>query len=254
MEGDEDDQPIHEAILMASGRVNISEIAEISFNEAQKIIKAYISGGLENPEPMLRSALDMLLNVFWINKDLRIPISRQMHLIGEILHENYGCSLGFEDGFYYTKCPNMLLHIDFGYSMRGFEKYKCSICGIDPVDCIHRTGRKYNSVECKRFDGRCNVCSDESLSCGHDLGKIYDNVEAIKIVHKPQVITFDTVKEPNFPLARVTKKPFSRKLIIKKIENSPIYSDFVYGSTTIHCDHCIGCAGYNQNSNDGFFG
>ena len=63
MKRDEDDEPSYEVRLMASGRVNLSEIAENSFNEAQKIIEAYNLGELENPELKLRSALDMLLNV-----------------------------------------------------------------------------------------------------------------------------------------------------------------------------------------------
>ncbi|HBR2078949.1 MULTISPECIES: hypothetical protein [Klebsiella] len=253
MKRDEDDEPSYEVRLMASGRVNLSEIAENSFNEAQKIIEAYNVEELENPELKLRSALDMLLNVFWIKKDLRIPISRQMHSIGKVLHENYGCAFGFENGFYYTKCPNMLLHRDFGFSMRGFEKYKCSICNIDPVDCIHRTGRKYNNIECKEFDGRCNICCNEISSCGHHLGEAYDNVEAIKVVYDMQIITFDVVKEPDFALARVTKIPFSKQYIIKSIGKDLHSSEFIYGITVLNCDHCISCAVYNPDANGDFW-
>ena len=99
MERDENDEPVCEALLMTSGRVNLSDMAKNNFNEAQKIIEAYNAGQLKNPEPDLRSALDMLLSVFWINKDLRVPVSRQMHSIGMVLHETYGCAFGFENGF-----------------------------------------------------------------------------------------------------------------------------------------------------------
>lgn len=253
MERDENDEPVCEALLMTSGRVNLSDMAKNNFNEAQKIIEAYNAGQLKNPEPDLRSALDMLLSVFWINKDLRVPVSRQMHSIGMVLHETYGCAFGFENGLYFTKCPNMLLHSDFGFSMRGFEKYKCSICNIDPVDCIHRTGRKYNNVECNKFDGRCNICRDENSSCDHSLGEAYDNVEAIKIVYDMQIITFDVVKEPDFALARLTKIPFSKQSITKDIDKDPHSSEFVYGSTVLSCDHCISCTEYNPDANGGFW-
>ncbi|GKV93169.1 hypothetical protein PEC301645_06160 [Pectobacterium carotovorum subsp. carotovorum] len=254
MKRDEDDEPLYEALLMTFGGINFSEMAEKSFNEAQKIIKAYNTGELTNPESELRNALEMLLKVFWINKDLRIPISRQMHSIGVVLRENYGCAFGFEDGFYYTKCPNILLHHDSGFSMRGFEKYKCSICNMDPVDCDHRSGREYNGIECKKFGERCNICNDETSSCNHRLSETYDNVEAIKIVYDMQIITFDMVKEPDIALARVTKIPFSKQYITKNIGRDPNSAEFSYGSTIINCDHCINCTEYDPVANNGFWG
>ncbi len=250
MSENEDNEPTYEARLMAFGKINFSKMAENSFNEAQKIITAYNSGELTRPEIELRHALEMLLNVFWIVKDLRVPISRQMHSIGAVLHENYGCALEFEDGFYFTKCPNMLLHRDFGFSMRGFENYKCSICDMDPVDCDHRSGRKYSGIECKRFNERCNICSDENSSCDHLLGDLYDDVETIKIAHIKEIITFDVVKEPDCAIARVIKIPFSKQHIVKSISGDPNLEVFLYGNTILNCDHCIKCTEYDPTANE----
>lgn len=252
MSEDEDNELAYEARLMAFGNINLSNMAENSFNEAQDIIATYNAEKLTSSEAELRRALELLLNVFWINRDLRIPISRQMHSIGEVLHENYGCALEFEDGFYFTRCPNMLLHRDFGFSMRGFEKYKCSICDMDPVDCDHRNGRKYSSIECRRFGKRCNICCDENLSCDHQLGEIYDDVEALKVVYDMEIITFDVVKEPEFAISRITKIPFSKQYIAKGVSGDPNSGVFffVYGSTILNCDHCVSCTGYDPTAND----
>lgn len=247
---EEDNEPAFEARVMAFGNVNFSSMAENSFNEAQKIIAEYNAGELIDPEPKLRHALNMLLNVFWVAKDLRVPISKQMHSIGAALHEDYGCALEFEDGFYFTKCPNMLLHRDFGFSMRGFEKYKCSICDMDPVDCDHRSGRKYSGVECKEFAERCNICNDEISSCSHCLGETYDDVEAVKLAYVTEIVTFDVVKEPECPIARVTKIPFSKQHIANSISEDPKFGLFEYGRTIINCDHCVRCSEYNPAAND----
>lgn len=246
---EEDNEPAFEARMMVLGNINFYEMAENSFNEAQKIIADYNAGELIDPEPELRHALNMLLDVFWIVKDLRVPISKQMHSIGAALHENYGCALEFEGGFYFTKCPNMLLHRDVGFSMRGFEKYKCSICDMDPVDCDHRSGRKYNCVECKKFAERCNICNDEISSCNHRLGETYDDVEAVRLAYIEEIVTFDVVKEPECPIARVTKIPFSKQHIFNCISKDPNSEVFEYGSTIINCDHCVSCSGYNSAAN-----
>jgi hypothetical protein len=250
MKEEEDNELAYEARLMAFGEINFSKMAENSFNEAQKIITAYNADELTTSETELRHALEMLLNVFWIHKDLRIPISKQMHSIGKVLHENYGCALEFEKGFYFTKCPNILLHRDFGFSMRGFEKYKCSICDMDPVDCDHRSGRRYSGIECKKFGERCNICRDENSSCDHHLGEIYDDVETVKIVYDMEIITFDVVKEPDFATSRVTKIPFSKQHIAKSISGDPNSEAFLYGSTILNCDHCISCTEYDPTAND----
>lgn len=249
MSDGEDNEPAFEARLMIFGNIKFSVMAENDFNEAQEIIANYNAGELIDPEPKLRHALNMLLNVFWIVKDLRVPISKQMHSIGAALRENYGCALEFKDGFYFTRCPNMLLHLDFGFSMRGFENYKCSICDMDPVDCDHRSGRKYSGVECKKFADRCNICNDEISSCNHHLGETYDDVEAVKLAYVTEIITFDVVKEPECPISRVTKIPFSKQYMVKGLREDPSSEVFVYGSTIVNCDHCVSCSEYDPAAN-----
>ncbi|MFJ3044784.1 hypothetical protein ACIPEN_03030 [Herbaspirillum chlorophenolicum] len=245
------DSPGMTVQLLTVGMHNPSEIARDGFINSQKLIELFNSGKSQNPELDLRSALEGLIKVFWLAISQRTTIAQQMHCIGKILAEDYGCSLGFKNDHYFTNCPNMLLHQDYGFSLRGFEKYKCSICNMDPVDCDHRTGRTYGSVRCQAFDGRCNICCDEIAACTHTLDEIYDDVEAIKIVADLEVVTFDMVKEPDFPFSRVVEIPYSKDFILEMLKNDPGIGDFSYGNSVIDCSHCISCKGYVPNEGIG---
>lgn len=253
MEDSSEDQPAYKVLLMTVGDFNPSDVAKESFFSAEKLIKRVQSGQSLYPELDLRAALEKLLKVFWVLKTERVRIARKMHNVGKYLAENYQCELGFKDGFYYTDCPNMLLHKDFGYSLRGFEKYKCSICNTDPVDCDHRTGRFYHNIECLVFDGRCNICGSEFETCEHSLGEVYSNVEAAKIVTDLEVITFDLVREPEFVFSRVLEIPYSKQFILDELAADPNVSDFIYGQSIVDCKHCLTCKGYDPSATSKIF-
>jgi hypothetical protein len=147
----------------------------------------------------------------------------------------------------------MLLHKDFGFSLIGFEKYKCSVCGVDPIECEHRTGRKYDDVECNIFDGLCNICQDKKDHCEHQVGVRYDDVEAVKIVSDLEIIRFDIVKEPEMVFARVTEIPYSKDTVMKSLSNDHEFEDFKYGETPLYCLHCIDCEGYDPDATNKLF-
>ncbi|NAW84450.1 hypothetical protein CAG69_20720 [Vibrio sp. V43_P6S15P86] len=249
----DDEQPAFKAQLMTFGESNPSDIAKESYFSANELIERVECGQSLYPELDLRAALQKLLKVFWFFKSGRIEIAKQMHDVGKYLAENYQCAFGFKDGHYFTDCPNMLLHQDYGFSLRGFEKYKCSICDVDPIDCDHRTLKRYNNIQCTSFEGRCNICRGDIEVCDHILGEVYDNVEAIKIVSDLEIITFDLVKEPEFVFSRVLEIPYSRKFITDGLMNDPSVDSFVYGESILDCNHCLTCKGYDPTKNANMF-
>lgn len=78
---------------------------------------------------------------------------------GKFAREVYpeGCVFQQHDGSYWVECPVALAHNRIGLST-GFIIYaaECSICGADPEDCPHITGRLYDGEPCVRIitDGR----------------------------------------------------------------------------------------------------
>lgn len=248
-----DEHPAFKAILMEIGDTRPYEIAKESFISAQALIKKVENGQSPHPETDLRTALSELLKTFWVIKEGRIAIAQQMHQIGVHLAKNYQCKLKFKDNHYYTDCPNMLLHNDFGFSLRGMERHTCSICGIDPIDCDHRTGHRYNEINCTTFDGRCNICLQSKDDCEHEIGKKYDDVEAVRVSSILEIITFDLVKEPEMPFCRITEIPYPKEFITKSLTHDPKLNEFEYGTTTLDCHHCIECEGYDPKKNEDFF-
>jgi hypothetical protein len=62
-----------------------------------------------------------------------------------------GCALPYRDGSYFMECPVALAHNRVGMSI-GFvaRAIECSICGRDPDECPHITGRMYDGERCIR--------------------------------------------------------------------------------------------------------
>jgi hypothetical protein len=63
----------------------------------------------------------------------------------------HGCVLPYRDSSYYMECPVALAHNRVGMSI-GFvaQAVECSICGRDPDECPHITGRLYDGERCVR--------------------------------------------------------------------------------------------------------
>ena len=142
-----------EGILAIAGNHNPSKIAITSLQSANTIVAKFNEGKLDNEKDGLERALNEYLKAFWFFKDQRVDIAKTMHQIGKYLCKQYGCSCKFDGKNYYTDCPNILLHSDFGFSLRGIEKYICSICGNDPLECGHITGEMYDNIRCINLTG-----------------------------------------------------------------------------------------------------
>jgi hypothetical protein len=63
-----------------------------------------------------------------------------------------GCLLAYRDGGYFIECPVALAHNRSGLSIAYVaNSAECSICGGDPEDCLHVTGRMYDGNRCVRI-------------------------------------------------------------------------------------------------------
>lgn len=193
----------------------------------------------------IRYILDEYLNCFWYYKEQRIGISETMLKLGKYLVSKSSCTLKYDGEYYYSDCPNILLHYDFGFSLRGKEQYRCSICGKDIIECDHITNYIYDNVTCININEKCNICLKDFNKCNHVENENYDNVKAIKMITLLELITFDLVKEPEMIFTRMMKKKFSKKEIIDGLKKDNYSNEFNYGISTLNCNHCNFCNGYN---------
>jgi hypothetical protein len=120
-----------------------------------------------------------------------------------------GCELPYEEGSYQLKCPVALAHVRIGISIGAIiEESECSICGDDPDNCIHISGREYDGERCAT------------------------------VVMKARLEHAALVARPDFPDARVTAMPMPMDYIRSELGES-----FVPG-TILFCDRCLSdCAG-----------
>ena len=239
-----------EVILASFDNEPDSQKAFRSFVKANDMTKE-LQSGKDFTESELRYLMRLFLDALWVYKELRESIAFNIHQIGRILDNAFSCQLAYDNKKqkYYSDCPAQLLHNDFGFSMRGTEKYKCSICGNDVLDCNHLTGEYYDNVKCMRIEGLCNICFKNDCK-EHISGKFYDHVPAHKIAYDVHIITFDMVEDPAMKYARVTKVYFSKEELNLSDEEK---KTFIYGKSKLFCHHCSVCKGYDPNKFHDFF-
>lgn len=121
----------------------------------------------------------------------------------------HDCTLLYEDGQYHQNCPVALAHNRIGMSVGGtIDVSECSICGQDPEDCPHISGR------------------------------LYDDVECFRIIKKFSLDHVALVESPDFPDARLMSAPFDSAEI-----RDVLGDEFVIG-TQVSCDRCLSeCSG-----------
>lgn len=235
-----------EAALMTFHKESDESIAFKSFVQANSMAKKLNKEAMCS-ESDLRMMMKLYLDAFWVYNDMRNDLSYNIHEIGKILEREYQCQYLFDvdRNKYYSSCPALLLHNDFGFSFRGSEKYKCSICGLPIMECEHISGEFYDDVVCKEIEGRCNICGEEKCK-KHIEGEKYNHVEAVKIVYDVKLVTFDMVEEPEMRFARVSKIYLPEDMVIDGIEEED-KETFVYGKSKLYCHHCSQCTGYVPN-------
>lgn len=227
-------------------------IAKESLDKANDLITKFNVTQV-GTEADLRLAMKLFLDAFWVFKEIREPLSKVIHQIGLTLECEYQCKCNFdkERSEYYITCPAILLHKDFGFSMRGSEKYRCSICGLPIIECDHITGDLYDGITCAKIEGLCNICGEKD--CGeHTEGLQYDHVMAVKIVYDVHIVTYDMVKDPEMKFSRISKIYYTRDEVEQCIDEDD-KSIFIYGKSPLFCHHCSECKGYIPNYFDELF-
>ena len=243
---------VFEAVLMTFEEKTDGQRAYESFIKANDYTKR-IQRGQHFSDEKLREIMKLWLDVFWVYDELRSGISTNIHSIGKMLRHRNACILEFDkdNNSYASSCPAMLLHLDFGFSIRALEKYKCSICGKPIIDCEHITNDLYDNVECMVIEGTCNICGKPECK-DHVIGKKYNHVQACKIPYDVKLITFDLVKDPEDKYARVNKVYFKKEMIDPYLPDEQ-REGFRYGVTELNCDHCLICDGYHPKVFDDLF-
>lgn len=234
---------IFEAVMMTFHNKTDESIAQESLCRANEMIDE-INQTQKRKETDLRLIMKLYLDAFWVFEEIRKELSDIIHKIGLTLEEEFQCQILYDEkkGEYFSNCPAILLHKDFGFSIRGSEKYKCSICGLPIIDCEHITGEYYDDIECKKNDGFCNICGEKDCN-KHIEGEKYDHVQAVKIVYDLNLVTFDIVEDPEMKFARISKVFFSKEEIMNEL-NEEDKKAFTYGKSKLYCHHCSQCKGY----------
>lgn len=112
-------------------------------------------GNEEDAETRVRDSLGILASAMnWLEDTPEFEgAHRELDRAGAVARENFpaGCRLTYENGQYTQQCPAWLAHLRIGMSP-GFvvKRSECSVCGKDPEDCEHITGRKYDGQFCHR--------------------------------------------------------------------------------------------------------
>lgn len=105
---------------------------------------------------------------------------------------------------YTQKCPVDIGHLRLGVSVgMTIREAECSICGLDPEDCLHIPGRMYDGEDCYRIIKRADL----------------DHVAI--------------VKRPDFPDARLTQRPVSTDDLVNALG-----SGFAPGME-VRCNRCL---------------
>lgn len=122
------------------------------------------------------------------------------------------CAFEYEDGHYTQTCPVSLAHNRLGMSIGGvIRESQCSICGEDPEDCSHVSGRTYGGEVC------------------------------VRIIHKFDLDHVALVATPDFPDARIMSAPVDLSDI------KSVLGDVFVPGMTVTCDRCLtDCQGVSR--------
>lgn len=123
----------------------------------EEVAKACSSpaGPTEEDHKKLRDALASLRSAMnWLEDTEHFEAAHEaLDKAGSLARRAFphGCVLPYRDGSYFMECPVALAHNRVGMSI-GFvaRSVECSICGSDPDDCPHITGRMYDDQRCIR--------------------------------------------------------------------------------------------------------
>lgn len=156
---------------------------------------------------------------------------------GRWVHEAFGCSLAFENGSYFQRCPVPLAHNRLGMSIGGVAKRRtCSLCGEDVSECPHDRGTAYLVAGGPEDLGWCRVCLSKD-SCPHAADQQY-RAPVVSIISEMTLVEVSLVSKPAHPEARIE----SMSINIQDLQ-AALGPEFEVG-IDVACDRCASsCAG-----------
>lgn len=127
------------------------------FGQAARIISAApTQDDREQADGYLRDAMrDLRSEMNWLEDTPDFELAHQrLDQVGQMARANHpqGCRLRRDGTSYSMECPVALAHNRVGLSI-GYilKRSSCSICGLDPEDCLHVTGDEYDGEVCHRL-------------------------------------------------------------------------------------------------------
>lgn len=221
----------------------MSDMAADEANRAARMLEEarelFDQGNPEDAQSLMRSSLHHILRAYLLDKQEERLI--WLHKIGRLLRCLFGCALEFRDGQYWLQCPVVSSHIPLGLSMGGSARATCSICRENALTCPHIATQIYDEVEAARIGEVCTICLQRE--CNHEVGKCYDGVTARQVMSDLRVDHVALTPNPNNPLCVVLGRSVSESEIMDGL-SAREQSEFVFGETTIDCDHCLGDCSY----------
>ena len=174
-----------------------------AFNHAKYLLDV---GARVDSEAKARSSAETLRSAMdWLEDTDHFEIAHQaLDHAGRFIRKSFGCQLTFRDNRYYQECPVALAHTRIGFSIAAtVKKQSCSICGRDPHDCSHITGRMYDGERC------------------------------VRIIEDAEIFEVSLVNRPSMPDARITSAP-----ILDSELREQFGSKFRHG-IRVSCDRCL---------------
>lgn len=155
---------------------------------------------------------------------------RLMDEAGEWVRRTFGCQVERVGLEYRQTCPVALAHNRIGFSVGGYAKRTCSLCGGDLSECEHLSGTAYLVPGGSEDLGWCRVCLAES--CDHDPAQVY-RASVIGRITEMSVEEISLVGKPAQPEARIAMMSIPASDLLEALGD-----EFVPG-TDVSCDCCL---------------
>ena len=101
-------------------------------------------------EPLLRGAVEDLVDSFLFDRRGHTSAFSAAHAVGRRLTVEFGCPMKAVDDGWVSECGIHALHSRMALSPGGVTHGRCSVCGAGDFECEHVPGRSYSGQRCIR--------------------------------------------------------------------------------------------------------
>ena len=194
----------------------------------------------------MREAISTAASAFyWLDDtDLGEPAHQTLHKYGKYARQHFpkGCTVDFDGRHYLTRCPVLIAHKRFGFSVEFEGTPRCSLCGDDASECMaHTKGEKYDVAGgwVQGLHGSwCRICGASSCDA-HSSGETY-TVRAGHVIEEANLLAAALVPKPRQPDARLSSLEIDDALML------PVVGRDNWGDP-IGCTRCeLPCQGFTE--------